>query len=81
MLYWRIGMRINDEILKGNRAEYGEKILPTLSEKLIREYGRGWSERNLACMLRFVQVFPEVTILPTLCAKLMWYWRGAALGR
>lgn len=32
MLYWRIGKRISEEILKGNRAEYGQKILATLSQ-------------------------------------------------
>ena len=28
-LYWRIGNRINEEILKGERAEYGQQILAT----------------------------------------------------
>jgi len=31
MLYWRIGKRINEELLKGKRAEYGEEIVSTLS--------------------------------------------------
>lgn len=35
MLYWHIGVRINEEILKGKRADYGEKIVSTLS----RQYG------------------------------------------
>lgn len=34
MLYWRVGKRINEEILKGERAEYGKEILPILSAKL-----------------------------------------------
>lgn len=34
MLYWRIGKRINQEILKGNRAQYGKEILATLSQRL-----------------------------------------------
>jgi len=29
LLYWRIGKRINDDILKGARAEYGEAIVST----------------------------------------------------
>ncbi len=44
LLYWNIGKRINDEILKNKRAEYGEKILPTVSAKLIEEYGNGYSK-------------------------------------
>jgi hypothetical protein len=72
MLYWRVGRRINEEILKGERADYGRRILPTLSAKLSAEYGRGWNERNLAYMVRFVDTFPDESILHALCAKLSW---------
>ena len=72
MLYWRVGKRINEEILKGERAEYGRRILPALSAKLTVEYGRGWNERNLAYMVKFVASFPDQTILHALCAKLSW---------
>jgi len=34
MLYWRIGKRINEELLKGKRAEYDEEIVSTLSQQL-----------------------------------------------
>jgi len=34
ILYWRIGKRINEEILKDNRADYGKQILATLSQEL-----------------------------------------------
>ena len=33
-LYWRIGKRINDEILKGERAAYGDEIVSTVSRQL-----------------------------------------------
>ncbi len=72
MLYCRVGQRIQREILKGERAEYGKEILPTLSAKLTNDYGRGWSERNLAYMVRLVEVFPDSSILQALCAKLSW---------
>lgn len=32
-LYWRIGKRIQEEILQGERAEYGKEILATLSQQ------------------------------------------------
>ncbi|MCK5157400.1 MAG: hypothetical protein KAQ69_13310, partial [Spirochaetales bacterium] len=32
LLYWRVGVRINKEILQGNRAEYGKQILATVSQ-------------------------------------------------
>jgi hypothetical protein len=34
MLCWRIGIRIEKEVLKGERAEYGQEIVPTLSAQL-----------------------------------------------
>ena len=72
LLYWQIGQLINKEILGNDRAEYGKYILQTLSAKLTAEYGRGWSERNLAYMIRFAEAFPDIEILQTLCAKLSW---------
>lgn len=33
MLYWSIGKRINGEILKGDRTDYGKKIVATLSQQ------------------------------------------------
>ncbi len=53
MLYWHVGQRIHKEVLNEQRAEYGEEILPTLSTKLVWEYGQGFGVRNLARMIRF----------------------------
>lgn len=71
-LYWHIGRRIRQDILKEKRAEYGERIVATLSRQLMFEYGKGFSERNLSYMIRFAEVFPQKKILHTLCAKLNW---------
>ena len=72
LLYWQVGRRIQQDFIKYDRAEYGKLILPALSAKLTAEYGRGWSERNLAYMIRFSEVFPDMGILQALCAKLSW---------
>jgi len=34
LLYWHIGQRIQREVLKGERAEYGEQIVITLAKLL-----------------------------------------------
>ena len=34
LLNWRIGKRIGEEVLEGQRAEYGNQILATLSQQL-----------------------------------------------
>lgn len=72
MLYWRIGKRINEEILQGERASYGAEILPTLSAKLVPLYGDGFSARNLTRMVRFTEYFHEEEILATLIRQLSW---------
>ncbi len=72
LLYWRMGKRIRQDILKEKRAEYGEQILPTLSAELMKDFGPGFTARNLGNMVRFAEVFPDEKILHTLCAKLSW---------
>lgn len=72
LLYWRIGQRIRQDFLQEKRAEYGEQIVATLSQQLMKEFGPGFTARNLANMVRFAEVFPDEKILHTLCAKLSW---------
>jgi len=72
LLYWRIGQRIRQDILQEKRAEYGEQIVATLSQQLMKEFGPGFTARNLANMVKFAEVFPDENILHTLCAKLSW---------
>ncbi len=72
LLYWQVGQRIHSEMLGGKRAEYGQQILPSLAKQLTSQYGRGWSARNLANMVRFAECFPDFEILQALSAKLSW---------
>lgn len=72
ILYWRIGRRIQDDILKQERAAYGEEIVATLSQQLTAEYGRGFSRYNLARMIQFAEVFPDEQIVATLSQDLSW---------
>jgi DUF1016 N-terminal domain len=70
MLYWEIGNRIHQDILKEKRAEYGKEIVATLSQELTREYGVGFSYSALTRMVRFAEVFPEGEIVSTLSRQL-----------
>ena len=72
MLYWRVGKRINKEILEEGRAEYGEAIVSTLSRQLQIEYGRGFSVKNLRHMIRFAEVFADEAIVSTMWRQLSW---------
>jgi predicted nuclease of restriction endonuclease-like (RecB) superfamily len=72
LLYWRIGKRIQIEILGNQRAEYGKEIVQSLSAQLTREFGRGFGRRNLFNMIRFAEVFPDPQIVHALSAQLGW---------
>ncbi|QPK61672.1 DUF1016 family protein [Methylomonas sp. LL1] len=72
LLYWHIGLRIQREVLKGERAEYGEQIVITLAKQLETDYGRGFSSKNLRHMLRFAEVFPTEEIVYALSRQLSW---------
>ena len=72
LMYWQIGYKINEDILKNSRAEYGKEILQTVSAKLTEEFGQGFSKRNLADMIKFSQVFDDFEIVSTLSRQLSW---------
>jgi predicted nuclease of restriction endonuclease-like (RecB) superfamily len=71
-LYWHIGRRIKDDVLSGERAEYGERTIEYLSERLTEEYGRGWSAKQLRHCVRLAEVFPDEQIVSTLWRQLSW---------
>jgi predicted nuclease of restriction endonuclease-like (RecB) superfamily len=72
LLYWQVGRRIRDDVLRGARAEYGQQILPALARRLTAEYGRGWSEQQLRHCVRAADVFSDDKILSALRRELSW---------
>jgi predicted nuclease of restriction endonuclease-like (RecB) superfamily len=72
LLYWKVGKRINDEILGNERAEYGKQIVATLSQQLETEYGKGWGEKQLRHCMQFANVFSDEQIVYTVCRELSW---------
>jgi hypothetical protein len=38
ILFWRVGQRVNQEVLHAQRAAYGKQIVVTLSRQLVLEY-------------------------------------------
>ena len=51
LLYWNIGRRIKNEILREKGASYGDEIVATLSQQLLLEFGAGFSRYNLSCVV------------------------------
>lgn len=72
LLYWEVGRRIRTEILRHQRAPYGEQIISTLSNKLAAEFGNGFSQPNLSRMVNLVEAFPDRQIVSTLSKQLSW---------
>jgi predicted nuclease of restriction endonuclease-like (RecB) superfamily len=72
LLYWHIGERIQHEILRGERAEYGKSIISSLSHQLTLEYGNGFNSTNLHRMVNFSETFPDKQIVASLTQQLSW---------
>ncbi|HDI3315576.1 TPA: DUF1016 family protein [Vibrio cholerae] len=72
LLYWQVGNRIHQEVLGGGRADYGKQVIATLATELTAQYGKGWSKRNLAQMVKFAEVFTDAHIVQALSAQLSW---------
>lgn len=71
-LYWSVGRRIRQDILRERRAEYGQKIVHALTAQLEPEFGRGFGKRNLFTMVRFAAAFPDEQIVSALRRQLTW---------
>lgn len=67
--YWEIGEQIFKACGENDRAEYGKKLLESLSEQMTAEFGKGFDKSNLRKMRQFYCTFP---IRDTLCSELSW---------
>ncbi len=57
--YWQIGRMIVEEEQKGNhRAAYGKLMIEGLSQRLTREFGKGYDLSNLRHMRQFFLAYP-----------------------
>ena len=72
MLYWSLGQRLHQELLGGERATYGAKVIDQIGSRLAHEFGRGFEAKNLRRMVTFVQVFPDPQIVASLMRQLSW---------
>jgi len=58
--YFEIGRRLIEEEQQGKeRADYGKQLLKGLSQILSKEYGRGFSIRNLEQMRKFYLIYTK----------------------
>ena len=70
-MYWKLGERIFIEAQKGqDRAEYGAYLLQNVALEIEKEFGSGFSVRQLERARRFYRTYPIATALRT---QLNWY--------
>ena len=68
---WLLGQRIVEQEQNGaERAEYGKYVIKIASEELTKEFGRGFSERNLENFRRFYLMFSHLQIRETVSPEL-----------
>ena len=72
MMFWEVGHYINSIVLGDKRAEYGKRIVATLSPQLVERYGRSFSYDNLRRMMRFAENFNDLKIVAMLSPRLSW---------
>ena len=56
---WLLGMRIQHEVLRDKRAEYGEQVVKVLAKELAAKYGEGFTWRNLYNYIDFYSTYNE----------------------
>ena len=72
LLYWSVGRRINQDVLGNERAGYGQQVVKSLAGQLAQAYGRGWGEKQLRQCMQLAAVFPDESIVYTVCRQLSW---------
>ncbi len=69
MAKWHIGKLLMEAQGGEKRAKYGDELIKKWSEIFSKEYGNGYSGRNMRDMRNFYQLFP---IWRAVLAKLTW---------
>ena len=70
LLFWQVGKRINEEVLKNERAQYGKQIIADVTTQLELKYGKNFAEKNLRRMMQFSIEFSDFEIVVPLARQL-----------
>ena len=69
LAYWQIGKMIVEKQGGESRAKYGDGLIKELSIQMTKDFGKGYTERNLRFMRAFFLVFPKWN---TVYSELSW---------
>ncbi len=73
LLYWQIGKCVNNDLLDGQRADYGKQIVLQLATQLQTVYRiKGFEVRSIRRMMQFARLFPDIQIVSQAATQLSW---------
>ena len=72
MLYWTIGKYLVCNVLEDRKAEYGQKVVEELANKLTLNYGKRFEKTSLFRMIKFYREFPDNQLVAPLSQQVTW---------
>lgn len=66
-MYWRIGKRINDDVVGNQRAEYGKQIVASVLRQLQKEYGAKGFDENISRNFTDMKLMRDRVVNKTYC--------------
>ena len=70
--FWNVGRYIIDDLEYQNYSAYGQKILATLSQRLMARYGKGYTYSALTRMMKVARIYSDGEMFATLSQTLSW---------
>jgi len=72
LVFWQVGKRVNEDILKNQRADYGKEIVISIAAELSQRFGKSFQAKNLRRMMQFSTVFSQKAIVVPAARQLSW---------
>lgn len=72
MTFWSVGKYIIDDLNYQTYSSYGQKILATLSQRLMARYGKGFTYSALTRMMKVARLYNDYEMFATLSQTLTW---------
>ena len=72
MTFWSVGKYIIDDMEYRTYSAYGQKILATLSQRLMARYGKGYTYSALTRMLKVARMYNDKEMFANLSQTLTW---------
>lgn len=70
--FWNVGRYINTDLDYQTYSAYGQKIIATLSQRLMARYGKGYTYSALTRMMKVARIYSDREMFATLSQTLSW---------